>query len=92
MTWSSFTSPHPRPWATPFARREPLSVSTCPEGASQHVTLKFNPRELSFVNLEGGPLYHGRRIQGLLGNGPQQTPDADAVATLTIEGTQKLPE
>jgi beta-glucosidase len=63
------------------------------KGATEHVTLKLDPRDLSFVDLQGDRFITPGAYRVSIGDGQPQAPGAvNAATTLTIEGSQKLPE
>ena len=62
-------------------------------GATEHVRLTLEPRDLSFVDPQGDRFVAAGRYQVAVGDGQPKASGAVAVeATLTIEGTQRLPE
>lgn len=63
------------------------------KGATAQVKLKLDPRDLSFVDLQGDRYVSAGEYQIAVGDGQPQAPTAASVqATLTIKGTEKLPE
>jgi beta-glucosidase len=59
------------------------------KGATEHVQITLQPRELSFVDLAGDRRIAAGAYQLTIGSGGSK---ADAVARFTISGEQKLPE
>lgn len=63
------------------------------KGATEHVVIKLDPRDLSFVDLQGDRFITPGAYEFSIGDGqPKGLNAATAATTLTIEGSQKLPE
>jgi len=63
------------------------------KGATETVKLKLDPRDLSFVDLDGDRFVHAGSYQITVGDGQPQAPAASSTQTvLTIQGSEKLPE
>jgi beta-glucosidase len=61
-------------------------------GATQHVRLSLDPRDLSFVNLDGDRLVAAGTYTISVGGGQPGTGTPSVEAQLSIRGEQKLPE
>jgi beta-glucosidase len=62
------------------------------KGATEHVQLTLQPRDLSFVNEGGDRMIAPGAYQLVVGDGQPQTQAATTSAQFTIDGEQKLPE
>ncbi|WP_269430973.1 fibronectin type III-like domain-contianing protein [Silvibacterium bohemicum] len=62
------------------------------KGATEHVKLILQPRDLSFVNEAGDRLIEPGAYELVIGDGQPQTQAATTSAQFTIDGEQKLPE
>jgi beta-glucosidase len=62
------------------------------KGATEHVQLTLQPRDLSFVNEGGDRMIAPGAYQLVVGDGQPQTQAATTSAQFTIVGEQKLPE